>query len=453
MEEVFPALLIGLLGAALFLAIGSRYTTRELVLLLPAYATHVVAGFVQVLITLNLYGSGDLFGYARRGEELAAALAVNFQDVGWELVKLLFQQEAYLPISITGIGSSTGSMTAIAAFIAYLTGSSVYAACVLLGVCGFFGKLLMYEVFRESFPVELHRRLLIANMLVPSVVFWSSGLLKESVAIVGLGVVILGMHRVLSGKAFLGFLLLIFGSITIGLVKAYILFAFVIAAGAWIYAARAWRGGSPRVRPLHLVLALGVALAGVVALGSLFPQYAVESLADQAALHQEIGNKVRGGSTYALIDEASETGAGVQLLYAPAALLTSLYRPLLFESSNAQVLINALETTTLLLMSLWVIARVRLRVLWATIAESPIMMFCVVFVVVFGTAVGLTSTNLGTLSRYRVPLVPLFASLLVVFLSARQRIAARPTAPGLATVLPPPVPSRPRARGLPRAAN
>jgi len=298
---------------------------------------------------------------------------------------------------------------------------------MLLGVSAFFAKLCVYEVFRQTYPKPLHRRLLLANMLVPSVVFWSSGLLKEAVAIVGLGPVMLGLHRMLRGRWLSGFVLLAVGATIIGLVKAYILFAFVVAAGAWIYVDRAWKGSGLRIRPLHLLIGLGVAVGGLVLLGRLFPQYALEALAEQAAYHQDIGQRVRGGSTYTLLGDASEASVAVQLLYAPLALFTSLFRPLIFEGTNPQLFVNALETTALLLATGWVLWKVRLRVIYATIVQSPLAVFALVFVVTFGVAVGLTSTNLGTLSRYRVPLVPFFASLLMVLLSKQE---GRPPEPG-----------------------
>lgn len=430
MQNLFSGFLIGVLGFGLLLLIMSRYPGRYQPLLVLAYVAHVVAGFAQVLITESLYGGGDIFGYARRGEELAAALSIDFYGMGWELLKLLFHQDAMLPITITGVGSSTASMTAIASFIAYLTGGSVYAGCVLLGVAGFFGKLLTYEVFRLSCPEHLHRRLLIANILVPSVVFWSSGLLKESVAMMGLGPLTLGTYRLLHGKPASGLLLLAIGSVLVALLKAYLLFAFVIAAGAWVYVSRAWKDGVPKIRPVQIVLALALAVGGVMLLGRLFPEYSVDSFSEQAAQHQEVGQRVRGGSTYELVTtnggEAPSTS--VQLMFAPLALLTSLYRPMLFEVNSAQVAVNALETSTLLGITLWLLWRISLRELKATLLSSPVAIFSLVFVVVMGVAVGLTTTNLGTLSRYRAPLVPYFASLLVILTSATQKLRAGATA-------------------------
>ena len=47
---------------------------------------------------------------------------------------------------------------------------------------------------RVSFPIEVRTRMLVASMLVPSVVFWSSAILKETVAMAACGWVILGLH-------------------------------------------------------------------------------------------------------------------------------------------------------------------------------------------------------------------------------------------------------------------
>lgn len=425
MQDLFSGILVGLLGAVALVLLLSRYRAAEVRLLFLAYFGHVMAGFAQVLITGSLYGSGDIFGYARRGEELAAALAIDFQTMGWELLKLLFHQDAALPITISGIGSSTGSMSAIAAFANYFTGGGVYAGCVLMGVLSFYGKLAGYEVFRLAFPERLYPRLLIANLLVPSVVFWSSGLLKESVALIGLGPLMLGVNNMLRGRYLSGLAMIVFGATLVGLVKAYILFSFALAAGGWIYAARAWHDGQPRLRPLHLALGVGFAVGTLAVLSRMFPQYAMDALTDQAAYYQDVGQTVRGGSTYELISP-EDASLQVQLAYSPLALLTSLYRPLIFEGSNPQMFINALETTTLLWMSLYVLTKIPLKTSWRVLLSSPHMVFALLFVLSFGVAVGLTTTNLGTLSRYRVPLVPLFASLLVVLMAERSAPVAVP---------------------------
>ena len=121
----------------------------------------------------------------------------------------------------------------------------------------------------------------------------------------------------------------------------------------------------------------------------------------------------RGGSTYALATEVPTSLAG-QLAYAPAALLFALFRPTLFEVRNLLILADSFETTLLTLLFLSLIMRRNLSDVRRRIAEDPFLVFCLVFVIALGTAVGLASTNVGTLSRYRAPLLPFFAALLLV---------------------------------------
>ena len=45
---------------------------------------------------------------------------------------------------------------------------------------------------------------------------------------------------------------------------------------------------------------------------------------------------------------------------------------------------------------------------------APLFLACVVFVVVFGCTVGIAQLNLGTVSRYRIPLLPFLVAALVI---------------------------------------
>jgi hypothetical protein len=81
---------------------------------------------------------------------------------------------------------------------------------------------------------------------------------------------------------------------------------------------------------------------------------------------------------------------------------------------NLLMLANAVETTLLTVVFLRLLFTRSLRDIRRQIMEQPFLVFCVVFVVTFGIAVGLASSNLGTLSRYRAPLLPFFVVLLVI---------------------------------------
>ena len=91
---------------------------------------------------------------------------------------------------------------------------------------------------------------------------------------------------------------------------------------------------------------------------------------------------------------------------APQAINISLFRPYLWEVTNPLMLLSALEGLVLFLLTLQVIWRVR----WKTISylQKPDILFCLVFAFVFAFAVGVSTFNFGTLSRYKIPMMPYF---------------------------------------------
>jgi hypothetical protein len=272
----------------------------------------------------------------------------------------------------------------------------------------------MYKVFRANLDPSFRFSAALATLFVPSLVFWSSGMIKEAVAVVGLGWSLFGLHQwIRCGRVAQGAAIVAAGSVPILLIKPYIAFPFVLAAGCWYYWARSLRRGRLRIRPAYFVVGALLGCGSIVLLGHFFPEYAVDRLSDQAAQLQLIGRRIRGGSTYQLSAEIPTSLAG-QFAQAPIALVFALFRPTLFEVRNLLILANAVETTLLILLFLRLVVKRNLGNLRRQVAQDPFLVFCIVFVVAFGTAVGLASTNVGTLSRYRAPLLPFFVVLLLV---------------------------------------
>jgi hypothetical protein len=191
MDDLVPAFFVMLVGALLATLQAARFSRWESVVLVMSFAAHVFSAFVQIWFTKGLYGGGDLFGYTWSGETIAAVLRADFPRFGPEVLRLLFHQVAVLPVEGFGGGSSTGAMQALAGFLTYFTSGSTYTLCLIVAVAAHFGTVALYQAFSASFPEMLHRRLAFASMLVPSLVFWSSALLIEAVAMAGLGYLML----------------------------------------------------------------------------------------------------------------------------------------------------------------------------------------------------------------------------------------------------------------------
>jgi len=413
-NEVLPVLLVIVVGALVMALCSRGFSPQERKWVAAALLMHVGFACAHVLVTVDFYAHGDMLRYFGYGELLARMMERDPLHIIPEVTALLLHKPYRLPLVIIGAGTSTGSMTALGAWSFYLLGPSKYATCILFAMWSLSGKVAMYRVFRANLDPAFRFTAAVATLFVPSFVFWSAGLVKEAVAVGGFGWSLLGLHLwIRENRPVSGLALLVAAAFPISLIKPYILFPFALAAGSWLYSARSVKQGRFRVKPVYFVAAGILGIGGIVLLGHYFPQYALETLTARTAELQQLGRTHRGGSTYELSGGIPTTIAG-QFAYAPAALVSSLFRPAFFEVHNLLMLANAVETTALTLLFAHILLRRNLGGIRRQIAGQPFLVFCVVFVLSFGIAVGLASSNLGTLSRYRSPLLPFFVVLLLV---------------------------------------
>lgn len=438
MTETLSILLATTFGAILIAACSAGFSRSERKWVAASFVMHVAFACAQVPLTLSFYGGGDMFLYFSYGEILATLMERDPALFMPEVTALLFHGEAHLPIRMIGAGTATGSMSALAAWSFYIFGPSKYATCIVFAMLSLSGKIAMYRVFRGNIDPAHRLTAAVATLFVPSFVFWSSGLIKEAVALAGLGWSLYGLHLwVRDGRTVAGWVIMVAGAIPILLIKAYILLPLALAGGSWYYWARSLKRGRVRIRPLYLVAAAFMGVGGVVLIGHYFPEYALDNFSTRTADLQQLGRyrQLRGGSHFSLTGELPSSLLG-QLAYAPVALLASLFRPAIFEVRNLLMLANAVETTVLTVLFLRILFTRNLGSVRRQITDNPFLLFCLVFVLAFGIAVGLTSSNLGTLSRYRCPLLPFFALLLLVLRKpSRERAVARKPRGGSEAVL------------------
>ena len=414
MNDLLSVVLVSVFGALLVVLCSTGFSREERKWVTIAFFMHVGFACAQVPITLAFYGSSDMFLYFSYGDILARMMERDPLHVIPQVTALLLHNSPRLPLTIIGAGTSTGSMSALAAWAFYILGPSKYAACILFAMFSLSGKIAMCRVFRANVDPGFRWLAAIATLFIPSFVFWSSGLIKEAMAVAGFGWALLGLHMwIREGRPLPAAALMVAGAVPILLIKPYILFPLVLAGGSWYYWSRSLKRGRVRIRPAYLVAAGALGVGGIVLLGQYFPEYAPDSFSSRTYELQHIGRGLRGGSNFLLSSEMPTTLGG-QLAYAPVALLASLFRPAIFEVHNLLTLANALETTVLTLLLARIVFRRNLGRVRQQIMDDPFLVFCLVFVVAFGIAVGLTSTNLGTLSRYRSPILPFFVALLFI---------------------------------------
>jgi hypothetical protein len=427
-------LLVALVGGLLAFMASHGLDPRERRWALFAFALHLLASGGQAWLQEVYYGGiGDGLSYQIIGQAIARLLEYDIWRFAPEVLRLFFHAEPRLPFLVIGEGSSTGSMAALAGGLELVVGPSFLSLCLVTTWISWFGQLCWYRVAREELPPADKFVALLGLMLVPSVVFWGAAFAKEAIVLGAFGVVGLGSYRVFWNGRLLYLPVLIVGALGVALLKAYTLLPYVLAVATFYYVSRVKRAGSAsRYLPLYFVIAGLLAFSGVAAIGSVFPEYSAENIGDTVSTQQQAWDESNGGSTIERVGGDS-LGTAQEIALVPLALVNSLFRPTILEATNGPSVGAALETT---LLAIAVIALLNGRSgILRALASSPLLAASTIFILVFAVAVGLTTSNLGSLSRYRVPMLP-FCALVVLVIHRRRRevrVAARGEAPRIAS--------------------
>lgn len=435
MSEFVAPLFVFALALPIFLRVQRRLTPWERQVAWASLLAHLVAVYAMIALTRDYYESGDMLSYHRIGVRIGSYLERDFFTALPRVFDLLLQQGGE-ELSYAS-GTSTGSMYATAGILCYLLAGSLSAICAVISILTFFAKLSIYQTLRRQVERSYWKPMLLATMLVPSVVFWSSGLLKESLAFIFLGVLVSGGGRLIENRSrFTGLVLLVVGGAGCAIYKAYLLVPTVIAGGVVLYMQRSGRTGLRLFdRPGRFIAAIAATFVLLLLIGSAFPRYDIRKLQEQISMEQKQGLAQEGGSNFQLQDSAPSSNTELTL-GAPLAILTALLRPAVIEANNPLALANGLETLVFTYLLIQVLLRRRIRESLALVRRSKVLAFSAVFTIVLALGVGFATTNMGTLSRYRMPLVPFFVTVLVVLGARRTRTNALVPAPARASVLP-----------------
>jgi hypothetical protein len=406
-------------------------------LLNRSFVLHMAAAIGLILVYTFYYPGGDLTAYWTFGVPIAEVLRHDFGEFFPEVINLLLHRDFRLPTWVMS-GGATGTMQAVAILLLFVFGNSLYAATLFISVGSYVAKVLIYRAMRAEFPEAMHEKVLFGAALSPTGIVWTCALLKEPVLMAFFGPAFLGLRWVLEGRrpAFAAVLIVV-GATGIILLKPYVLIALALAGGVWVFWARTIRaGGSIIVKPMYLGVAIGLVLAGFTVVSTLFPSLSPDKVAESMQRQRRTSALEAGGSNFYLegpqapVDEAPAEGMVSQLALMPIALVTALFRPFIFESFSAMQFLNAIEMTWLTWMFIQVVRRNRWTDLVRRVMGNPALMFCLVFVMVIALGTGLSTANLGTLSRYRAPMMPFFLMMLVI-LREPEKAAEKSTAPAL----------------------
>ncbi len=396
---------------------------------LPALSVKILGALAVGFIYQFYYNGGDTFNYHTHGSRHIWNAFIDSPDKGIRL--LLSDGNSYRDIYryasriVFFTDPQSYAVVKTAAILDLFTFSSYSGTAILFAVLSFIGMWMFFLTFYEQYP-HLHRWIAIAAFFIPSVFFWGSGLLKDTITLGCLGVATYQVYRIFIRKRFGISHLLLLAISLYGLygIKIYILLTFLPAAIVWVFLANLDFIHSPVLKimlaPFMLVCAIALGYLAMVKAGEDNAKYSLENVAMTAKITAyDIGFYTGrdAGSGYSLGELDGTFGSMVGL--APQAINVSLFRPYLWEVRNPLMLLSALESFFLLFLSIYIIVKKNAGLFKAM--NNPNILFSLIFSIAFAFAVGVSTFNFGTLVRYKIPLLPFFLVALILILNYSKR--------------------------------
>ena len=302
--------------------------------------------------------------------------------------------------------------------LCFLSFNNFVITAILLAWLCYTGIWRLFLLFNEEFP-QLEKQLAISILFIPSVVFWGSGLLKDTITLSAVGwytyhfyyFFIRKKYSFLSGcSIFLSAYLLI-------AIKPYILFALLPGSIIWLSNQRLKRIQSKVLRslaaPFFISIGIGLGFFVLSQMGDVLGVYSIDNVLDKAVeSNMDQKQAYYGGNSFDIGDfDATLSGA---MSKAHLAIAATLFRPYLWDARNPVMFISALENTYILLLTLFLLIRLKFFGFFTLIGENPLLLFSVLFALFFAFSVGLATSNFGSLVRLKIPCIPFFVSSLFV---------------------------------------
>lgn len=421
----FPVILIAILlvsGRIKRAGLKSRPEYRYFLLGLWA---KVAGGLIFALIYTLYYEGGDTTSYFECALSFVNLLyddPGNFFTAyfgpGTPEIKSLFTSDTGSPMAYMFFDEKTRMVIKLVVPFLTLGFKSYFIATIFISIFTYGGLWRLYLMFTSYFP-QFSRNLAWAVLFMPSVIFWGSGILKDSFTLAAACYFIVATNDIIQKKkgfAFHLFILLLSGFIILS-IKPYILIILLPGNLVWFFYSKIRKIKNTFFRYIivpfvYLLVGLGSYLL-LTALGDKLGKFSPERALETAVVtQQDLQQDYYDGNSFD-IGQFEATPLSI-LSKVPAATAAGLFRPYIWEANNIVMLVSGLENLIILGLSILVLIRMRFRILLKLISDHPVLLYSLSFSLLFAFMIGLTTSNFGALVRFKIPLIPLYMGVIVI---------------------------------------
>ena len=390
-----------------------------------SFYLHMFGAIAYALMVQYYYGYGDSFVFYYGSDFLSTQVMHDGSNI-----KYFFKSAAEVrswyntevgDISYAGyfgIASNLFIMK-ISAVLSIISFNKYLIITLFFGLFSFAGLWRLFLVFNHINKGKELKILAWAILFIPSVWFWGSGLIKDSVCIGSIGFIIHFLYKLFikkefSVKSIIALVALIY---IVSIIKSYIIIVLAVGLSVFIF----YRFISPFKNIVirgFVILAFLIAVliaAFVTNFSSQLKLLGEESMVQVDSFkrnYDDAQNEDDRSKATLEIKEIDPSLSGM-IAHSPVAIFTCLYRPFIWESKKIFIMFSSFESLLLLLCTLYIMVRLKFFGFFTEILANPFVLVSIIMSILFALIIGFTTYNFGTMARYRIILLPFYLFTLV----------------------------------------
>jgi hypothetical protein len=386
-------------------------------------------------IYIFYYGGGDTTSYYSSAiplvnlfyEDPAAYFKAMFSSPDIEMYgssasnyynSLYFNSKTGFPLSYIMGDSKTFIVSKMTSLLMIPLGNSYFATTVVLSALTYIPLWKLYLTLSQEFNLQT-KNFAYYILLIPSVLFWGSGIMKDTFTFSATCVAVFTFYRIVKRQSlWQNVIYFLIACYVIILIKPYVLNVLIPTLGLWIFMViiKGIKNSLVRfvVLPIVFVGALGGSYFVLKSLGSSMDKFSLDNAVKTTLITQDdLSRENQYGGNYFDIGELDGSIPNMLSKF-PIATSAGLYRPFLIEARSPVMILSALENLALLLMSLFILFKIKLKLIWNIMLRHEILFFFLSFSILFAFMIGITTPNFGALVRFKIPLMPFFVAWLYI---------------------------------------
>ncbi|MEO5942085.1 MAG: hypothetical protein ABIP30_05870, partial [Ferruginibacter sp.] len=374
-----------------------------------AFYYHLFFAIASALVIQYYFGYGDTCYYYSYSVDLRQTY-VNNTGLFWTKFN-------------SNLSWSTGRFMDITAILNLFSFSSYPALMLFFCYFSYTGILRLIITMYDYYP-HLKKQLYWAVFFLPTLNFYGAIVLKDTLVIGCLGWMAYSSMMIFKKKEFkLTYILILISTLFLLLmVRNFVLIAIILCIGILYIVTSVKKLFDSKYSIIKKIAFVAFfLLLSIISLTPLSDKY-FQQVSD--SIVQEVLQQQNG---YELVKEEGDSGIQLSIKpenitslssfikLAPESFINGVFRPFPWDSFKLFNFILSLETFVLFIFFIYYFFKNKIFYFFKIIFSDNILLSGFSFVVVYGIMVGLTTLNLGTIVRYRIPVLPFLILVLLYF--------------------------------------